>query len=375
MAEVKKNLSDYKEELHRCSKCGICQAACPLFQTSGNECTVSRGQFIMLNGVVKDKLKLNKNINKYLDLCLKCNRCTKLCPAEINALDIILAAKSDYFKHSFEGKIYGFLESKYVFGFALSLVEKIRKIFTRRYKQNIENPSAKAIYFGGCLNKLHPDVDNYVKELLNKMGIEVIDVDFDCCGMPFLTTGNMDRFIEVAKKNIEKLPDNFDYFLTDCASCNWAWTQYIKYIDDDKLKEKLSKIKTKSLYELIAEKNIKFRAIKHTTVTYHKPCHEDLDIQNDDNYIEKIIKNIENIDYNKMDGCDECCGFAGFEHPQTLGKIKPVFDKKKEAIKKSKSDYVLTSCAGCLISLGLLTGLRQKIRRLITFLKDKTEIL
>ena len=49
-----KDLKDYKEEIHRCSKCGLCQAVCPIYQETGNECSVSRGQFIMLGGVIKD---------------------------------------------------------------------------------------------------------------------------------------------------------------------------------------------------------------------------------------------------------------------------------------------------------------------------------
>ena len=51
-----KDLKDYKEEIHRCSKCGLCQAVCPIYQETGNECSVSRGQFIMLGGVIKDEL-------------------------------------------------------------------------------------------------------------------------------------------------------------------------------------------------------------------------------------------------------------------------------------------------------------------------------
>ena len=95
-----KDLKDYKEEIHRCSKCGLCQAVCPIYQETGNECSVSRGQFIMLGGVIKDELKINKNINKYLDLCLKCNKCKNFCPSEIDVIDILLSAKSQYFKKS-----------------------------------------------------------------------------------------------------------------------------------------------------------------------------------------------------------------------------------------------------------------------------------
>ena len=63
-------LKDFKDEINKCSKCGLCQAVCPIYKLTGNDCAVSRGKFVMLNGVLKNDLKLNKNINKYLDLCL-----------------------------------------------------------------------------------------------------------------------------------------------------------------------------------------------------------------------------------------------------------------------------------------------------------------
>ncbi len=88
-----KSLEDFKEEIHKCSKCGLCQAVCPLYEITGNECTVSRGQFIMLDGVVKKDLKMNKNINKYLDICLKCGKCTKFCPSSIDICKIFETAK------------------------------------------------------------------------------------------------------------------------------------------------------------------------------------------------------------------------------------------------------------------------------------------
>ena len=72
-----KELADYEEILHSCSKCGLCQSVCPLYKLTGNDCTVSRGQFIMLQGIIKGELKAGKTINRYLDLCLKCNACSK----------------------------------------------------------------------------------------------------------------------------------------------------------------------------------------------------------------------------------------------------------------------------------------------------------
>ena len=354
-----KSLSDFNEEIHRCSKCGLCQAVCPVFQSTGNECTVSRGQFIMLDGVVNGKLKLSGHINKYLDLCLKCNKCSDFCPSEIDIIDVLLCAKHEYFKNSLEGKLYGFLESKWVFDTLLNITGFFTNLFSRHNKS--QKFDTKAVYFGGCVSKLSPDINNYVTKLLNKMKIEVINTNLNCCGMPFLTTGNIDRFVENLEENISKLPDNIDLIITDCSSCEWAWGQYHKYLKDENLKSKLSKIKFKNIYSLIAENEIEFSAKNKEKLTFHNPCHES---HSDD--IEKLIKHINNTEYTELSGKNECCGFAGLEHPHTLKTLYPLYKSKRNDIRKSNADFLLTTCVGCLLNLSLITlGTKQKAKRLI----------
>ncbi len=356
-----KSLSDYKEEVHRCSKCGICQSDCPLFKLTGNECTVSRGQFIMLDGIIHGKLKMNKNINKYLDLCLKCNKCSKVCPSEINVVDIILSAKHEYFKQSLIGKIYALLESKWIFNTGLNLIKIISKIFHRKkITPQPQNPTTTAVYFGGCISALKPHITDYANNLLHKMNIKTYDIDFNCCGMPFYTTGNIERFAEQAKENISKIPDECEYLITDCASCEWAWKQYAKMIDDNKL----NKLKIIDIYSLIEKNGLKFTADKNYKVTYHKPCHSE------NNSGINIIKNIDNVIYNEMVGFDDCCGFGNFEHPLSLRDTKPIRETKKNNIINANADILLTTCAGCIISMSIITRLKQKTKRLISFLAE-----
>ena len=67
------------------------------------------------------------------------------------------------------------------------------------------------------------EIRDYVRELLNRMNIELVDVKFDCCGMPFLTTGNFKRFEEQTRENLKKLEGlKYDYIVTDCASCEYV---------------------------------------------------------------------------------------------------------------------------------------------------------
>ena len=171
-----KRLIDFKEEIHKCSKCGLCQAECPIFKITGNDCSVSRGQFVMLQGIIKGDLKMSKTINRYLDLCLKCGACSKFCPAGIDVVDVIVSAKAEYFRISFFEKVKTFFQKFFIFG----LFFKAFRLF------NISTKSMsfdkKVLYFGGCGSKLKGDKS--VVRVLNSIGIEVVNPNFQCCGIP-----------------------------------------------------------------------------------------------------------------------------------------------------------------------------------------------
>lgn len=103
-----KKLGDFKEEINKCSKCGLCQSVCPIYKLTGNDCAVSRGKFVMLDGVLKGDLKLNSNINKYLDLCLKCDKCSNFCPSSIDVCKILETAKYNYEKIHYGANLFSF---------------------------------------------------------------------------------------------------------------------------------------------------------------------------------------------------------------------------------------------------------------------------
>jgi len=306
-----------------------------------------------------------KNINKYLDICLKCGKCSNFCPSDINIVEVILAAKAEYFQKSLEGKILSIIQSKLIFNTLLNIIKFLfgkQKKFPKKYTQ-------KAIYFGGCIEKFNPKTSEYIKQLLNNMNIEVVDKSFDCCGLPFLTSGNLKRFSQQAKENIKKIVDTeFDYFVTDCASCQWAWKEYINYIDNAELKSKLENIKFISIYELIFQKGLEFESKEFFTTTYHNPCHEDCE------NVENIIKNIHNTEYKELENKTDCCGFSGLIKPTTWKISKKITKKKKKNILQTNSDFIITSCVGCLINLSIILGFNKKVIRLIDFLRKNCVI-
>lgn len=345
-----KKLNDFKDNINKCSKCGLCQSVCPVYKITGNDCAVSRGKFVMLDGVIKGDLKLNKNIEKYLDMCLKCGKCTNFCPSAIDVCKIFENAKYEYTKNTYFGKFIFFLESKYIFGNILKFFKLITKPFRKKSPQKTQ-PTLKVIYFKGCVNNICPRTDNYIQKIFKNSNIEIIEKDFDCCGLPFLSSGNLERFEEIKQHNLKMLDCDFDYILTDCASCESTLKQYVdaKFIN---------------IGELILQQNIKFEFPKPIKVTFHKPCH----LEND-SFLEPLLKNCKNIEYIKMDDYDECCGLAGEFALKNPKLSKEISIKKAENILKTNTDYVITACPACIL------GLKQGLILKKTFGKKSPKVL
>lgn len=355
-----KTLKDYEKELSKCSKCGQCQIACPVYKLTKNDCSVSRGKFLMLHGVTQGELKLTKNIDKYLDMCLKCGKCTEFCPAGIDALEIINCAKHEYMKNTVLGKFINFFQSRFVFS---NIIKIMSGIFNLPLPLKNATESALSImYFKGCVNQISPNTDKYLNKIFNGSDIEIISPDFDCCGLPFLSEGNMERFEQSVKTNIEKLNADYDYLVTDCASCESTLLYYKKYFDCNITTEKLL-----NWGDIIALKGLKFEFKKPVKVTFHKPCH-----LKSDAFFEKIISNCENVEYVKMEDYDECCGFAGSFAFKNRGLSKEISKNKALNIQNTNADYVITSCPACILGLkqglNLIKNKKTKIVSLLEFL-------
>lgn len=389
------NLSDYNTDIQKCSKCGLCMSVCPIFKVNKNECSLSRGLFIMLEGVLKGELKLNKKINHYLDMCLKCNACKDFCPTDVDTSEILLMAKKEYFKthkpvwwgfltNEFSlnfitksvklalkiyraMKFYKFVEAfqemlaKSAFGKRILFANSIAKTnFNKKISLKNSTHRLKIVYFKGCVNEyLNPTVKNATKFLLSKLNIEILPIDFKCCGTPFLLEGDEEKFIELAKSNISQIPEDFDYFITDCTTCKSTFYDYEKYFGGEIL-SKIQKINSKSIsaIDFIVENFEKFEFKKDVTFTYHKPCH-----QNNIDFIEKFLEKCDNAKYVEMQDYNTCCGFCGTFALKNEKLSKNISSQKAQNSLDTNADYILTSCPACIMGLnqGLLENNSNKV--------------
>ncbi len=383
------SLQDVQADIQKCSKCGLCMSVCPVYKVTKNDCSVSRGLLVMLKGILDGHLKFDKKINKYLDLCLKCNACKNFCPTGIDAENIIQKAKEEYYaahKSSFMNfcapyifKISMNLIKISTFLYRLLYVDKIIKLFypillkfssgkklillnsvlERGFsKKNVctdTKKKIKVVYFKGCVNEyINPKIKKASEYLLNKLNVEILPVKFTCCGISFLNDGNVDLFSKFAKENITKIPEDFDYFFTDCASCKYAFNLYEKYIKNEKLLEKIKKINQKSISvsEFVINNFDKIEFKENISFTFHKPCHlENIDI------INKFIEKCNKAKYIQLNDYDTCCGFSGTFALKHNEISRAISKEKVKNILETKSDNIITSCPACI--MGINQGLAE----------------
>lgn len=179
-------LEQYKEIVHKCSKCGLCQEVCPIYRENGNECATARGFLILLKGIISKELGVKKNSSAYMNKCLRCGKCTQVCPSEIPIEDIIFATKQKMLYSTLQGLFTRILQSRF-----------ITNIFSKTLKLSSMTFEQKAVYIGA--NSIE------VVKILNDNSIQVLNTKELDWGKDYLLAGNIVRFRQNFKEIINKL--------------------------------------------------------------------------------------------------------------------------------------------------------------------------
>lgn len=316
--EIKKNIS-------KCSRCALCIQNCPIYEIKKDENNTARGLIRKLSGFEKKHLE-KKEITKDLKICLNCSKCKQNCPSKVNTT-LIFAYKNAEFNPS---KI-----SQRILLNAKLLPIKILyflNIFKKRQKSII---NSNILYFKGCFASAQHKT-TFLDLILN-------NPNFACCGIPYLTCGDLKNYAKAKNKNIE-LIKKASLVVFDCASCKNAVSEYAELTD-------LDKKKLIFIDKFISDKNYHLKEkskYKYKTITFHKPCH----MTNEDfKNIEKFLYSIKEVIYKPLKNPEKCCGFGGsyfMFHPIIAIKIAL---KKAIDIKKTNADLILTACPSCTMGL------------------------
>ncbi|NOX35626.1 MAG: (Fe-S)-binding protein [Deltaproteobacteria bacterium] len=414
MQQLASEVRGLEGQLAVCTRCGMCQANCPLFARTGKEADVSRGKLVLINGLIDQMFDDAKGVNDRLQRCLLCGSCAHGCPGSVNAVEIFLRARAviaRYLGLSLPKKILfkKILSSPETFNTIMGMAAFFQKIFFKKEKNfqktscariaspllrhrhivplkkpvfnktlenldfRVKGKGLKVAFFTGCLiDKVFVNIGFSVADVLKYFKTRVlIPANQGCCGIPAIASGDFETFETLVKFHVDLFSkERFDYLVTACATCSSTiinlWPSLLKDKDKKFLKgiEALAQ-KTVDISWLLEKRFDIFSAIpklerKKELVTYHDPCHlkKSLGVFNEPRRVILASGNI----LKEMADSDTCCGMGGSFNLKHYDISSEIGLKKARDIVDTGCSIVATSCPACMMQVSdMLAKLDQPV--------------
>lgn len=397
-------MNELEDQLVVCMRCGMCQAVCPVYSQTGREADVARGKLALLDGLMKEMLDDPAAVEERLNKCLLCGSCAANCPSGVSVLEIFLKARAIITGYTGLSPakqlvLRGMLSRPQTFDRIAHWGAKFQKLFVRPVNEvvgtscarvvspllskrhfrplanepfHLQTPSLQtepaesgmtAAVFVGCLiDKIFPSVARATLEVLDYHGVGVcLPQGQGCCGIPALSSGDLETFRRLLRHNIELFADGrSDYLVTACATC----TATIKEIwpamaasEGAALLEQVQALaaRTLDIHELLVQKvgvqsSEPDKADSDTVVTYHDPCHlkKSLGVAAEPR---ELIRAAAGYRLVEMVESDACCGMGGSFNLQHYELSSRIGRLKQENIRATGCSIAATGCPACMLQI------------------------
>ena len=326
----------YRKQILQCSRCGFCQAVCPLFGSTLRPSYNARGKMLVLKEVMDGEIPLNDELVETLFQCTACANCAQNCPSGVNVPEIIKQVRKDMVNiGSCHPAFKGMNE----------VLQKHTNIYAEDEPEDFErerNQKAEYVYFIGCVGSYREDEATMATlDLLDRIEVDYTLIDEVCCSGVLEDVGyQMNE--ELARKNVEAiLATGAKTVITGCPYCFRTFNDKPQYAE---LRDK--NIRIVHLAQFLADFDFGVKTDKR--VTYHDPC--DLGrhcgiYEEPRRTIRKIAPNFVEMAHHHADAM--CCG-AG-------GGVRGAYPKNSIAMARRRlteaedvgADIVLTECNSC----------------------------
>jgi glycolate oxidase iron-sulfur subunit len=394
------------DEVKECSKCGKCRSVCPIFLRLKDEVMSPRGRISLIEAMLRGGLT---DSSKYLDtvrFCLRCSRCSGVCPSGIEAEGIVQSAREllaektgipDAAKEVFRSLLFdpkGFRDAlvkaaesgqnvlnpplwqlPLFFHENARIPEPAPETVLDKYPEYIDSGGYKrvALFLGCSINYVNTDIADSAIETFKRFGIDVfLPKDQVCCGTPALLYGDVEGVRELAERNVKALKAHeVDAVITLCPVGGVTLKkEYGRILGGD------TEGFTSKVYDIseFIHRFVDYNSGQlDISITYHDPCYLRLGqgVENEPRYmLDKIARLVE------MKDADKCCGLGG-----ALGLLHPelseeMADAKVESIVESGADVVATGCPGGILFLRdqlAKKGLDKKVLHTIQVVQKSME--
>ncbi len=280
MKEPSYSLSDYREEVQRCMRCGFCRPLCPSWELIGWETGSPRGRMQMIKAMLDGKIVGDEFVMDRMFKCALCGYCLWRCPAGVKTTDAIKSARAQLVDRG--------LYPSAVTQIAMNL-ENNHNIYELEPSARAEWPQftgvedivtiggkADLIYFAGCVSSLSGramDIATSTALILDSFDVDwtFLGEDEWCCGNPLLLSGKTEYAKTLVEHNVEKIMEvGAKAVVTSCAGCYRTLIQdYPRLIGDigfkvyhisDFIESQIGKLRPKLIHRM------------DMPIVYHDPC-------------------------------------------------------------------------------------------------------
>lgn len=269
---------EHREEILKCTSCGFCQAACPVFGITLRPAYNTRGKMLVLREMMEGLVAPSRELVETFYSCTTCGACTPSCPRQIKAAGIIEEVRGMlYAKGLAPPALLGVRKSISAAGniFGAAPDDRIGlypPLFRQRMEEGRIGNRAKTLVFMGCLPSYldMKTVPSLIKILEKaEVAYTVLGTEEICCGFPLYLAGS-DEFESHAEKVMERIrATGVREVVTPCAGCYKTFATLYPGIKESGIQVYHT---VQYLDKLVREEKIGLAGDGGKRVTYHDPC-------------------------------------------------------------------------------------------------------
>ena len=341
----------YRGQVLRCSACGFCRAACPVFGATMRSAFNARGKMLLLKEVMDKKIDLNDELIETLFQCTTCANCSTNCPSGVEVPEIIKQARKDMVDI---GSCHPAFKGMH------EVLQEHTNIYAEAEPPEIEGKrkqKAQYVYFIGCVGAYREEeATTATLVLLDQLGVDYTLIDETCCSGVLEDVGYQIN-LDLARKNVDRILDTgAKSIITGCPYCSRTFnnkTQYAALKDNG--------VRVLHLSQFL--KDFDFGVQTDKRVTYHDPC--DLGrhcgiYQEPREIIRKVAPNFVEMPHHHAEAI--CCGAGGGVRGAYAKNSIAMARRRLAEAEAVKAEIVLTECNSCVHNLANAKLRKQKFK-------------
>ena len=393
---------DY-ELLLDCVHCGLCTASCPTYVETGNENDSPRGRIYLMRAVRDERLELNHEVRRHLELCLDCRACETACPSGVQYGKLIepfrvgmeqqavtagnQRPKSDDWFHRYIlfglfpypdklrqslrpariAQKLGLDKLLLATGLWRLLPPRLGRLVTMLPRLEKPLPAlpeflpakgrrrARVALFTGCVGDVLFRQTNWATaRVLQENGCDVVVPQGQvCCGAIHFHAGSSPPALEMAGTNSAAFnAADVDAIIVNVAGCGSMLKDYgHHWHSEGQAARELFASKIRDCSEFLDQLGLITPPGEiRLTATYHDACHL-AHAQKVREQPRNLLKKIPGLKLVDLPESELCCGAAGtynLTEPEMAGRLGR---RKLENIRSTGARVVITSNAGCLLQI------------------------